>query len=82
LRTPDAIQIATGLRAGATLAITNDRAWRSVPRLETALLTEHDEGSRVHAVADLPAITATLERIHGAWHHLSTWRMLYRRVRM
>lgn len=26
LRTPDAIQIATGLRAGTTLAITNDEA--------------------------------------------------------
>jgi predicted nucleic acid-binding protein len=28
LRTPDAIQLATGLRAGATLAVTNDKLWR------------------------------------------------------
>src|ERR1700679_3980966 len=27
LRTPDAIQIATGIHAGATLAITSDEAW-------------------------------------------------------
>ncbi len=40
LRTPDAIQIATGLRAGATLAVTNDRAWRSVPLIETLLLPD------------------------------------------
>jgi predicted nucleic acid-binding protein len=38
LRTPDAIQIATGLRAGATLAITNDKVWRSVPLIEMVLL--------------------------------------------
>jgi len=43
LRTPDAIQIATGLRAGATLAITNDKAWRSVPLIETLLLSELSE---------------------------------------
>ncbi len=40
LRTPDAIQIATGLRAGATLAVTNDQAWRPVPLIETALLPD------------------------------------------
>lgn len=40
LRTPDAIQIATGLRTGATLAVTNDKAWRSVPLIETALLAD------------------------------------------
>lgn len=40
LRTPDAIQIATGLSAGATLAVTSDRAWRSVPLIETALLAD------------------------------------------
>lgn len=40
LRTPDAIQIATGLSAGATLAVTNDKAWRSVPLIETALLPD------------------------------------------
>lgn len=40
LRTPDAIQIATGLRAGATLAITNDKGWRSVPLIETLLLPD------------------------------------------
>lgn len=40
LRTPDAIQIATGLRTGATLAVTNDKAWRSVPLIETILLAD------------------------------------------
>lgn len=40
LRTPDAIQIATGLRAGVTLAVTNDKGWRSVPLLETRLLSD------------------------------------------
>lgn len=40
LRTPDAIQLASGLRAGATLAVANDVAWRRVPLIETALLTE------------------------------------------
>jgi predicted nucleic acid-binding protein len=40
LRTPDAIQIPTGLRAGATLAITNDKTWRSVPLIETLLLPD------------------------------------------
>ena len=43
LRTPDAIQIATGLRTGATLAITNDKAWRSVPSIETLLLSDLSE---------------------------------------
>lgn len=43
LRTPDAIQIATGLRAGATLAITHDKAWRSVPLIETLLLSDLSE---------------------------------------
>lgn len=40
LRTPDAIQIATGLRTGATLAVTNDEAWRSLPFIETLLLSD------------------------------------------
>lgn len=39
-RTPDAIQIATALRAGATLAVTNDKAWRSLPLIEVVLLPE------------------------------------------
>lgn len=43
LRTPDAIQLATGLRAGATLAVANDRLWRSVPLIETALLSDLTE---------------------------------------
>lgn len=41
LRTPDAIQLATGLRQGATLAVTNDEAWRKFPLIETILLSEH-----------------------------------------
>jgi predicted nucleic acid-binding protein len=40
LRTPDAIQLATGLIAGATLAITNDEAWRKLPMIETILLAD------------------------------------------
>ena len=40
IRAPDAIQIATGIRAGATLAVTNDKLWRSVPLIETALLDD------------------------------------------
>jgi len=40
LRTPDAIQIATGIHAGATLAITNDEAWRRVHAIESMILAE------------------------------------------
>lgn len=40
LRTPDAIQLATGLKSGATLAITNDEAWRHVAGIDTLLLTD------------------------------------------
>jgi predicted nucleic acid-binding protein len=40
LRTPDAIQIATGLTAGATLAVTNDAAWRTVPAMEALILSD------------------------------------------
>jgi predicted nucleic acid-binding protein len=40
LRTPDAIQLATGLQAGATLAATNDEAWRDLPMIETVILAD------------------------------------------
>ena len=40
LRTPDAIQLATGLQAGATLAITNDEGWRDLTVIETAILSD------------------------------------------
>jgi predicted nucleic acid-binding protein len=40
LRTPDAIQIATGLRHGATLAVTNDEGWRDLPLIETVILSD------------------------------------------
>ena len=40
LRTPDAIQIATGIRCGATLAVTNDESWRNLPSIETAVLSD------------------------------------------
>jgi predicted nucleic acid-binding protein len=40
LRTPDAIQLATGLIGGATLAITNDEAWRKLPMIETIVLAD------------------------------------------
>jgi predicted nucleic acid-binding protein len=39
LRTPDAIQLATGLEVGATLAITNDAGWRNIPGVETMMLS-------------------------------------------
>jgi predicted nucleic acid-binding protein len=38
LRTPDSIQLASGLHAGATLAVTNDEAWRNLPVIETLIL--------------------------------------------
>lgn len=40
LRTPDAIQIATGLRSGATLAVTNDEPWRNLPLIKTVILSD------------------------------------------
>ncbi len=40
LRTPDAIQIATAFRTGATLAITNDEAWRHLAGIDTLLLAD------------------------------------------
>lgn len=40
LRTPDAIQIATGVRYGATLAITNDQGWRDQSVIETVILSD------------------------------------------
>ena len=40
LRTPDAIQLATGLHAGATVAVTNDGAWRGLPAIETMILAD------------------------------------------
>ena len=40
LRTPDAIQIATGLTTGATLAVTNDEGWRKFPLIETVILSD------------------------------------------
>jgi predicted nucleic acid-binding protein len=40
LRTPDAIQLATGFKSGATLAITNDEGWRQVAGIDTLVLTD------------------------------------------
>jgi predicted nucleic acid-binding protein len=40
LRTPDAIQVATAIQSGATLAITNDDAWRALPVIETVILSD------------------------------------------
>jgi predicted nucleic acid-binding protein len=40
LRTPDAIQVATAIQRGATLAITNDDAWRALPVIETIILSD------------------------------------------
>ena len=40
LKTPDAIHAATALDAGCALFVTNDPAFRHVPRLNVALLSE------------------------------------------
>jgi len=40
LRSPDAIQLATAFQSEATLAITNDEAWRNIANIETLLLTD------------------------------------------
>lgn len=40
LRTPDAIMLATAIESGATLAVTNDAAWRKVKEIEVVLLSE------------------------------------------
>ena len=40
LRTPDAIMLATAVDSGATLAVTNDSAWRKVEEIEVLLLRD------------------------------------------
>jgi predicted nucleic acid-binding protein len=40
LRTPAAIQVATAIQWGATLAIANDDAWRTLPVIETIILSD------------------------------------------
>jgi predicted nucleic acid-binding protein len=40
LRTPDAIIVATAIESGATLAVTNDDAWRKVKELEVVMLRD------------------------------------------
>lgn len=40
LRTPDAIMVATAVESGATLAVTNDDAWRKVEELEIVVLRD------------------------------------------
>lgn len=40
LRTPDAIMLATTVESGATLAVTNDHAWRKVKEVEILLLRD------------------------------------------
>jgi predicted nucleic acid-binding protein len=40
LRTPDAIQLATAFKSGATLAITNDETWKLIAGIESLLLTD------------------------------------------
>jgi hypothetical protein len=39
-RTPDAIQLATAFKSGATLAITNDEGWQHIAGMETLLLAD------------------------------------------
>jgi len=43
LRTPDAIQLATGIQLGATIAVANDEGWRNVPHIETLVLSDLTE---------------------------------------
>jgi predicted nucleic acid-binding protein len=38
LRAPDAIMLATAVESGATLAVTNDAAWRKVKEIDVLLL--------------------------------------------
>ncbi len=40
LRAPDAIMVATAIESGATLAVTNDDAWRKVEEVEVLLLRD------------------------------------------
>ena len=40
LRTPDAIQLATALKVGATVAFTNDGAWRDLPFIDVLILSD------------------------------------------
>lgn len=40
LRTPDAIMIATAIESGATLAVTNDDAWRKIDGIEVLLVRD------------------------------------------
>ena len=40
LHTPDAIMLATAVEIGATLAVTNDSAWRKVNEIEVLLLRD------------------------------------------
>lgn len=40
LRTPDAIQLATALKVGATVAFTNDGAWRDLPFIDVVILSD------------------------------------------
>ena len=40
MRTPDAIMLATAVESGATLALTNDSAWRKVDVIEVLLLRD------------------------------------------
>lgn len=45
VRTPDSIQLATAIKTGATLAITNDEGWQQVAGIETLLLASLNTGS-------------------------------------
>jgi predicted nucleic acid-binding protein len=40
LRTPDAIMLATAVESGATLAVTNDDAWRKMKAIDVVLLAD------------------------------------------
>lgn len=40
MRTPDAIMLAAAIESGATLAVTNDSAWRKMDEIEVLLLRD------------------------------------------
>lgn len=40
LKTPDSIMLASAMRSGATLAVTNDAAWRRVREVDVVLLAD------------------------------------------
>ncbi|MSQ20398.1 MAG: hypothetical protein EXR39_12780 [Betaproteobacteria bacterium] len=61
MRTPDAIMLATAIEAGATLAVTNDAAWRKVYGIEILLLRDLNK-LKVPALNPASATPRTIRR--------------------